>query len=161
MGDQRSVEGVLASQGLVNPPLRKSLRTAHQQAAGGKHDIGDRQRTGLGIGLTIIRQELPSPRIWQIPPNFHGSHKRSQLFCLSTLTRHILRRSPSRHYERCRHLNPAHLHTTPASIPARTSVKMSTAELATSYAALILADDGVEITVCLAHRAHVPLVYSC
>jgi hypothetical protein len=27
------------------------------------------------------------------------------------------------------------------------TVKMSTAELATSYAALILADDGVEITV--------------
>lgn len=27
-------------------------------------------------------------------------------------------------------------------------VKMSTAELATSYAALILADDGVDITVC-------------
>lgn len=28
---------------------------------------------------------------------------------------------------------------------------MSTAELATSYAALILADDGVEITVCAFH----------
>lgn len=29
---------------------------------------------------------------------------------------------------------------------------MSTAELATSYAALILADDGVEITVCAHHN---------
>jgi hypothetical protein len=31
---------------------------------------------------------------------------------------------------------------------------MSTAELASSYAALILADDGVEITVCLHPRCH-------
>jgi len=31
---------------------------------------------------------------------------------------------------------------------------MSTAELATSYAALILADDGVEITVRLQHLQH-------
>lgn len=33
------------------------------------------------------------------------------------------------------------------SLPHLTQLKMSTAELATSYAALILADDGVEITV--------------
>jgi hypothetical protein len=33
------------------------------------------------------------------------------------------------------------------SLASTTPVKMSTAELATSYAALILADDGVEITV--------------
>merc|ERR1712230_241639 len=50
-----------------------------------------------------------------------------------------LRRSPSRHYERSRHL----IHTNP---PTTHPVTMSTAELATSYAALILADDGVEIT---------------
>lgn len=31
--------------------------------------------------------------------------------------------------------------------PTTTTVKMSTAELASSYAALILADDGIEITV--------------
>lgn len=39
-------------------------------------------------------------------------------------------------------LGISHYETTP-----RPSVAMSTAELATSYAALILADDGVDITV--------------
>ncbi|RMY67526.1 hypothetical protein D0864_11559, partial [Hortaea werneckii] len=56
-----------------------------------------------------------------------------------TTTTESLRRSPSRHYERSRHL----ISTNP---PTTHPVTMSTAELATSYAALILADDGVEIT---------------
>ncbi|TKA27202.1 60S acidic ribosomal protein P1 [Salinomyces thailandicus] len=55
---------------------------------------------------------------------------------LSRLHPRHLRRSPSRHYERSRHLNS----------PTNSTPTMSTAELATSYAALILADDGVEIT---------------
>lgn len=47
-------------------------------------------------------------------------------------------------------LSPSHVKKAPsrsAPCASTTTVKMSTAELATSYAALILADDGVEITV--------------
>lgn len=48
----------------------------------------------------------------------------------------------------------AQAHHTPSPLPFKTSTPdisatMSNAELASSYAALILADEGIEITVCL------------
>ena len=89
-----------------------------------------------------MRQSLPVKI--RSRQDFHLSHTKcsnSALHFLATPRHH--REEDPYDNERSRHL------ITLPTTNNNAQVTMSTAELATSYAALILADDGVEITVCI------------
>ena len=55
---------------------------------------------------------------------------------------------------------PSTANINPKDRPPEIPIAMTTAELATSYAALILADDGVDITVSLVALIFISLIFS-
>ena len=100
-------------------------------------------------------RSAPDLRCWTRGYSLNLTRHNLFIFCAPRPCGAVDFRGPSRETDFNSHARPLRdQQTTPSQPPCKTtSATMSTAELAASYAALILADESVEITVRSHHRS--------